>query len=84
MSVRIVTECACGKLGRFKTPNLCSACKKEENRVYNPDKQKEYFDRWYDKQRVDGYPSYNWKLRNARKEKPETSAISSEGTEARD
>lgn len=81
MSGREITECGCGKVGRFKTPQLCSACKKEEDRVYNPDKQKEYFDRWYANQKINGYPSYNWKLRNAKKEGPATSVISSEGTE---
>lgn len=81
MSGRQITECACGKLGRFKTTGICSACKKAEDRVYDPDKQKEYFDRWYTKQRVDGYPSYNWKTRNAKKERPTNSAISPQGTE---
>jgi hypothetical protein len=82
MSGRAITECACGKIGRFKTPNLCAACKKEENRVYNPEKQKEYFDRWYANQKVNGYPSFDWAKRNAKKERQPESVSSSEGTEA--
>lgn len=59
-----VSKCSCGKEGKFKREGICSACYKEDTRVYDPDKQKKYFDKWYATQKVNGYPSYNWKLRN--------------------
>ena len=81
MAIRKITECSCGKVGRFKVENICAACKKEDNRVYNPDKQKEYFDRWYHSQQINGYPSYNWKKRNEQAKRPTKPIDTSKGTE---
>ena len=64
--MRPLTTCACGKSGRFKRPGLCAWCAKEETRVYDPVKQKAYFDKWYAAQRAAGYPAYDWAERNAR------------------